>query len=1029
MQSTYKSIMETAESTVVSEYTSTPTDRTKYQSEDELEKDLIERLQNQGYEYLCFSTEEELINNLRLQLEKLNNFDFSDNEWKIFYEENISNSNLGIVEKTKTIQQDEIKVLKLDDGNSKNIKLIDKKNIHNNSLQVINQYTNTGSKENRYDVTILINGLPLVHMELKRRGVLLRTAFDQIERYQRESFWSNSGLYEFIQIFVISNGTYTKYYSNTTRFNHISQLNASQNKNSTKTSNSYEFTSYWADSNNKVIYDLVDFTKTFLTKHTLLNVLTKYCVFTVENMLLVMRPYQIAATEKIINKINIAINYKYAGTVNAGGFVWHTTGSGKTLTSFKTAQIACNIPTIDKVLFVVDRQDLDYQTMKEYDRFEKGCANGNKSTNILTKQLEDETKKIIVTTIQKLNVFIGKNKTHDIYNKNVVLIFDECHRSQFGIFHQKIIKAFKHYYIFGFTGTPIFSKNAFSSTKTELATTEQVFGEKLHTYTIVDAIKDENVLPFRIDYINTIKKKDSIKDKKVPSIDVEKALMDPKRISKNCEYILENFETKTKRNKECYSFLKVMNITDVIEKQRKIDEIKQKVRLKGFNAILATSSIEMAQLYYRELKRQNNLLDESKKLNIAIIYSYGVNDEVEESMLDEENSDDTTNLSVSDRDFLEEAILDYNGIFHTFYDTTSDKFQNYYKDVSMRMKNREIDLLIVVNMFLTGFDATTLNTLWVDKNLKYHGLIQSFSRTNRILNSIKKFGNIICFRDLQKETDDAIALFGDKDAGGLILMKDFDSYYYGYDENGKHYDGYVEIVNYLKTNYPIGVEIVGETKEKNFINTFGKLLKLLNILTSFDVWKGKALLNDAEMQDYQSMYLTLYEKYKDRNNSDKEVINEDIEFETELIKQIEINIDYILMLIQKYHDSNCQNKEIIVTIHKVIDSSMQLRSKKELIDLFIESVNATSNITTSWTEFIKKQSEQDLLKIIQEENLKKDKTIEFMNSCFKNGMIKTLGADLDEILPPVSLFNGREETKENVIDKLNKYFEKYEDIL
>lgn len=742
-----KVIASTNENTVVSEYISDETVNRAYQSEEDLEKDFIRILGTQSYEYLQIKTENDLISNIRKKLEELNDYIFSDSEWKRLFENEIANPNDGIVEKTKTIQINHIKNLTLDNGLTKNIKLIDKKNIHNNTLQVINQYETTGNYDNHYDVTILVNGLPLVHVELKRRGISIREAFNQIERYQRDSFWAGCGLYEYVQIFVISNGTHTKYYSNTTRNAHIKEINnIKQSASSKKTSNSFEFTSYWADANNKVILDLVDFTKTFFAKHSLLNVITKYCVFTSENLLLVMRPYQIVATERIINRIEIANNYKLMGNVKAGGYVWHTTGSGKTLTSFKTAQLASNLSFIDKVLFIVDRKDLDYQTMKEYDLFEKGCANGNTSTAILKRQLENKDCKIIITTIQKLSSFIGSNKDHNFYKEHIVLIFDECHRSQFGEFRKKIIGAFKNYHIFGFTGTPIFKENATTIKDVKLATTEQAFGDKLHTYTIVDAIRDENVLPFRIDYINTIKEKDDINDKKIPAIDEEKALIKPARITEITKYILEHYDSKTKRNKSFYSFSGTTNIKDIASsKNNKIEAIKTKVRLSGFNSIFAVASIQFAKAYYYEFKKQMEELPEVQRLRVATIFSYGVNESEDDITMCDENSEDASLLDAPSRDFLESAIRDYNNMFKTNYDTSSDKYSNYYKDVSLRMKNREIDLLIVVNMFLTGFDATTLNTLWVDKKLKYHGLIQAFSRTNRILNSVKTYGNIICF--------------------------------------------------------------------------------------------------------------------------------------------------------------------------------------------------------------------------------------------------------------------------------------------
>lgn len=616
----YNVVMEMNDSTVVTEYEPIKRKSDSYQSEQALENEFIRLLTEQGYDYLEIHDSESLIKNLRTQLEIVNDYKFTDSEWDRFFNDSIANNNDGIVEKTRKIQEDNIQVLKRDDGTSKNITLIDKKCIHNNRLQVINQYVeNSGNYDNRYDVTILVNGLPLVHVELKRRGVALKEAFNQINRYQRDSFWAGSGLYEYIQIFVISNGTSTKYYSNTTRESHIKEQTSTRNK-SKKTSNSFEFTSYWADSNNKVISDLVDFTRTFFAKHTILNILTKYCVFTSEELLLVMRPYQIVATERILNRIQVATNYKKMGTIEAGGYIWHTTGSGKTLTSFKTAQLASKLEYIDKVLFVVDRKDLDYQTMKEYDRFQKAAANGNRSTKVLQKQLEDTTSKIIVTTIQKLSEFVKRNKNHPVYQKHMVLIFDECHRSQFGDMHKMIVQNFKNYHLFGFTGTPIFAKNAGRTTNPDFCTTEQAFGEKLHTYTIVDAINDGNVLPFRIDYINTIKAKEGMTDKEVEAINTEEALSSPERVSNVVSYIIEHFDQKTKRN----SFY----------------DLKGQ-RVNGFNSMFAVASIPMAKKYYLEFKKQ--LEEKQKDLTIATIYSYAQNEEdTSDGILDDEGFE--TNL-------------------------------------------------------------------------------------------------------------------------------------------------------------------------------------------------------------------------------------------------------------------------------------------------------------------------------------------------------------------------------------------------
>jgi type I restriction enzyme R subunit len=1028
--SIYNIVASTDEATVVAEYAAEYNVRPeKYQSEAELERDFIKQLTSQGYEYISVHSEAALIDNLRKQLELLNDFTFTDREWDRFFTECIANTNEGIVEKTRKIQDDHIQILKREDGTTKNIYLLDKKNIHNNRLQVINQYEEAGGKhETRYDVTILVNGLPLVHVELKRRGVAIREAFNQIKRYQRDSFWAASGLFEYVQVFVISNGTHTKYYSNTTRNAHIKEQNSSERRRSKKTSNSFEFTSFWADANNKILPDLVDFTKTFFAKHTLLNILTKYCIFTSEDLLLVMRPYQIAAAERILSRIVVSTNYKKMGTTAAGGYIWHTTGSGKTLTSFKTAQLASALPYIDKVLFVVDRKDLDYQTMKEYDRFEKGAANGNTSTRVLQRQLEDRDEKgnpheykIIVTTIQKLDIFIRKNKQHDIYKKHVVLIFDECHRSQFGQMHQAITKSFKNYHIFGFTGTPIFAANASSGANPLLRTTEQAFGEKLHTYTIVDAINDGNVLPFRIDFINTIKMPDYVNDKKVYSIDREKALADPQRISEIVSYVLEHFDQKTKRN-SYYTFSAKWEEADK-HNPKKMIEKRETRRVAGFNSIFAAASIPMAIRYYNEFKKQ--IAEKNRNLTIATIFSFSANEEEPDGLLPEEDFN-MENLDQSSRDFLDAAIRDYNSTFSTNYDTSSDKFQNYYKDLSLRVKNREIDILIVVNMFLTGFDATTLNTLWVDKNLRQHGLIQAFSRTNRILNSVKTYGNIVCFRDLKEETDKAIALFGNKDAGGIVLLKTYEEYYNGYDDKDEYKPGYAELITTLTTQYPLGLPILGEKAEKDFIRLYGAILRLKNILTSFDDFEGNEILSERDFQDYQSIYIDLYQEYRKGADGDKETINDDIVFEIELVKQIEVNIDYILMLVAKYQQSNCKDKTILTTIDKAINSSIELRSKKELIERFIEQVNVSTKVDEDWRKFLHERKEADISAIIEEEKLKPEETRRFIDNAFRDGILKTTGTAIDKIMPPVSRFGGgRAAKKQGIIEKLMLFFEKY----
>jgi len=1037
--SAYNLIAETPLETVVSEYIPDANRSETYQSEAELEREFIRLLTAQGYGSPKIESEKDLIDNLREQLEILNGYKFTDGEWKHFFDEIIANPNESIVEKTKKIQDDYIQVLKTDKGITQNIRLIDKTNIHNNRLQVINQYENNdGNYKNRYDVTVLVNGLPLIHIELKRRGAAIREAFNQINRYNRDSFWAGSGLFEYAQIFVISNGTHTKYYSNTTRSSHVAEVNGARK--SRKTSNTFEFTNYWADANNKVIADLVDFTKTFFAKHTILNILTRYCVFTSENNLLVMRPYQIAATERILNRIEIAHNYHYEGSVKSGGYIWHSTGSGKTLTSFKTAQLATALDYVDKVIFVVDRKDLDYQTMKEYDRFEKGAANGNNSTKTLTRQLENKTEnggyenyRIIVTTIQKLSVFVTQNKKHDIYNKHVVLVFDECHRSQFGAMHTKITEKFKTYNIFGFTGTPIFSKNASAGGNPNLKTTEQAFGDKLHTYTIVNAINDSNVLPFRIDYIKSVGKKDGIKDAQVTGIDTERAMVAPERIKNVVAYILENYDRKTYRNQNgsMYTHRVITNVEELATTRGKPDEKQTKQRVNGFNSILAVSSavtidgkrVAPVELYYKEFQKQ--LAESKKDLKIATIFSFSKN---EDDPMEQDEDFDTDNLDDSSRKFLDQAIKDYNDMFGTAYDSSSDKFQNYYKDLSLRVKNRDIDLLIVVNMFLTGFDATTLNTLWVDKNLRLHGLIQAFSRTNRILNSVKTFGNIVCFRDLKNEVDEAVALFGDKEAGGIIILRTFREYMDGYnDENGKHKPGYIELVNKLTEVFPLGAEIIGEENKKEFVRLFGAILRMVNVLSAFDEFQGQEQLSPRDFQNYQSIYLDIRDEF--RSKSDKENINDDLIFELELIKQVEVNIDYILLLVAKYHQSNCKDKTILDSIDKAISSSPGLRSKKDLIEAFIARVNTIADsdgVDEAWREYVAAEKEKELSAIIAEENLKEAETRKFISGAFRDGTVKTTGSDIDKILPPVSRFGGnRAEKKQTVIEKILAFFEKF----
>ena len=1039
----YNVVAETNENTVVHEYNPKKVRSEHYQSEAELEKEFIKMLCEQGYEYLSIKTENDLKNNLREKLEELNKYKFSNSEWNRFFKSVIANPNENIVEKTYKIQEDNIQVLKCDDGSSKNITLIDKKNIHNNSVQVINQYViekKDGAKyNNRYDVTILVNGFPLVHVELKRRGVAIKEAFNQINRYQSDSFWAGCGLYEYVQIFVISNGTNTKYYSNTTRFNSVKNSKQSSNRHKNKTSNSFEFTSFWADAKNKTIADLIHFTETFFAKHTILNILTKYCVFTSENILLVMRPYQITATEAIINKIKMDNSCKTYGSSAGGGYIWHTTGSGKTLTSFKTAREASSLDFIDKVLFVVDRKDLDYQTMKEYDRFEKGSANSNVTTKILAKQLEDENSKIIITTIQKLSTFVKKNPDHKVYKRHVVIIFDECHRSQFGEMHTSITKKFSKYYLFGFTGTPVFSVNALK--KSESYTTRHIFGEQLHAYTIVNAINDKNVLKFKVDYIRTMNMQhgDKIDDEMVHDIDREKLMMAPQRIKLVTKYILDNFDTKTYRgdSSSSYFYNIFTNISEIASKEHgAVEEIKEKQRIIGFNSIFAVASVNMAKLYYDEFKKQ---MEENpkKKLRIATIFSFGANEEEYDGDLGDENPENTSSLDKSSRDFLEEAIEDYNKMFHTNYDTSSEKFQNYYKDVSLRMKNKELDLLIVVNMFLTGFDATTLNTLWVDKNLKMHGLIQAFSRTNRILNSVKSHGNVVCFRNLQKHVDEAISIFGDKEAKGVIILNSFKDYYYGYTEkDGKQIMGYLEMIEKLEKNFPVSdSNIIGEKNQKEFVSLFSAILRMRNLLTSFDEFDGKELITDRDFQDYLGKYQDIRDEWTKGKDSEKRSdVTNDVVFEVEFIQQIEIDIDYILMLVKKYHDTNCKDKEVIITINKAVNASPELRSKKQLIESFIKTVDVTDDIFNEWNKYVISKYEEDVESIAKSENLNLEGTKVFLRNSFRNGEIKTFGTDINSFMPPISRLNrsgemSRDEKKQNIIYKLKELFEKYSGIL
>lgn len=1054
----YSIIAEQENSTVVAHYEVPERDGANYQSEAQLESQLIKQLQGQGYEYPAIKNEQELVQNLRHMIELLNDYQFTDKEWKRYFEGSIANEAMTIEDKTDLIQRgDTVINITRDNGETKNIKLIDKRNPLNNRLQVINQYVpDGGTHANRYDVTILVNGLPLVHIELKKRGISIREAFNQINRYQRESFWAGKALFDYAQVFVISNGTQTKYYSNTTRFAREQESEKQQGKKKKIESNSFEFTSYWSDADNRLITDLEDFTTTFLSKRTLMNILTRYCVYTVDRNLLVMRPYQIAATERILRRIQTAIYNKWQGSILGGGYIWHTTGSGKTLTSFKTAQLATQIEGVSKVLFVVDRQDLDYQTMKEYDNFEKDCANGNNNWKVLENQLKNPTCRIIITTIQKMSNLLKRSNLKELplLQENVVFIFDECHRSQFGQMHQLIVKKFKKWMMFGFTGTPIFPQNCQRYGTGQLTTTAQVFGGELddegrptrplHTYTIINAIKDKNVLKFRVDYIRTVKMKDGVKDEEVWGIDDKKALMDPERISKNVGYILDNFDFKTKRS-ESYTMSTLQNVVDVIKntkrlRENQVAEDRRRIRTKGFNSILAVNSVPMAISYYKEFMRQMAQPD-AKKLRIATIFTFAANEDENENLLGliDEDPGLVETLDQTSKEFLDQAIADYNTTFGTNYDTSSDKFQNYYKDISLRMKNKDIDLLIVVGMFLTGFDAKTLNTLWVDKDLRMHGLLQAYSRTNRILNSVKDCGNIVCFRNLEKQTNDCFALFGDKDAGGLILMRPFNDYYFGYEEKEKHHAGYQEIALALLDSYPTSslADITDEKQKKDFVRLFGSFLRAENLLTAFDDFNPRDLeelkririIRPRDKQDYLSWYQELHEELRGTGKGGEKVdIHDDLEFEIALVKQVQVDITYILALVQAYKQSNCEDKEIVLKIMQDVSASPDLRDKKELIQGFVDRVNPEGDVSDDWATYINEQYKQELEDIITSENLKPEPTREFVKRAFEDEYVEESGMALVSILPPMPVFgagNKRAEKKSRVIERLKAFLSKF----
>ena len=969
-----------------------------YQSEAELEESMLKNLVLQGYEKFNGKTSDDLYKNLKIQLEKLNKVTFTDEEWERFLAEFLDSPNDGMIEKTRKIQENHIHDFIFDDGHLQNIKIIDKKNIHNNFLQVTNQVRQEGTHNNRYDVTILVNGLPLVHIELKKRGVNLHEAFNQIHRYSKESFNTENSLYKYVQIFVISNGTYTRYFANTT----------AQNK------NHYEFTCEWADAKNRVIRDLEDFTATFFEKRTMLEVLTKYCVFDSNNTLLIMRPYQIAATERILWKIESSFQNRKSGKIEAGGFIWHTTGSGKTLTSFKTAKLATELDYIDKVFFVVDRKDLDYQTMKEYQKFQPDSVNGSKDTKELKRSIEKQDNKIVVTTIQKLNEFVKKNQNHEIYDKHCVIIYDECHRSQFGDAQKNIRKSFKHYYQFGFTGTPIFPENALG-----VETTAGIFGAQLHSYVITDAIRDEKVLKFKVDYNNIRPKFKSAEsetdEKKIKTIE-KKMLLHPERISEITEYILKVYNTKTHRNEQY--------------------DLKHR-RLNGFNAMFAVQSVEAAKLYYEEFKKQQRDIPEEKRLKIATIYSFTANEEQNAiGDIPDENFEPGA-MDSSSKEFLDKVISDYNGYFKTNYSTNGKEFQNYYKDLSQKVKDKEIDLLIVVGMFLTGFDAPTLNTLFVDKNLRYHGLIQAFSRTNRILNKVKTFGNIVCFRNLEKATEDAIKTFGDENSVNVILEKSYDEYINGFtdEETGKSMKGYVDLCNEIVDKFPNPVEIELDSEKKEFAELFGELLKSENILRNFDEFENfEKIISDRQMQDMKSVYVDICEdirntgKNDENRNGEEEIDFSDIEFQIDLLKTDEINLDYILSLILKKSEEHDNIETLKSEIRRIIRTSLGTRAKEDLVMNFINKTDLSElknsgDILESFYKYANEEKKIKINELIENESLKKDSE-RFIEKSINKGFVDYAGAELDSILPPTSRRKGaREAKKRTILQKMQRIVE------
>ena len=1024
----YKTIAESNHFIVLDQYNKLVEEpNAGYQTEGSLEREFIRDLQAQGYEYLQdINGHDALVKNLRAQLQRLNNVVFSDAEWRRFLEEYLDKSSDSLIEKTRKIHDDSIYDFVFDNGRIQNIYLLDKKNLANNTLQVINQFEHTGSYDNRYDVTILVNGLPLVHIELKKRGVAIREAFNQIHRYSKESFNKENSLFKYIQIFVISNGTDTRYFANTTK----------------RDKNSYDFTMNWATAKNTLIKDLKDFTATFLQKHTLLNVLVNYCVFDVSDTLLIMRPYQIAATERILWKIKSSYLAKNWSNKESGGYIWHTTGSGKTLTSFKAARLATELDFIEKVFFVVDRKDLDYQTMKEYQRFSPDSVNGSESTAGLKRNIEKDDNKIIVTTIQKLNNLMKSEDKLPIYDKQVVFIFDECHRSQFGEAQKNLTRKFKKYYQFGFTGTPIFPSNALGA-----ETTASVFGVELHSYIITDAIRDEKVLKFKVDYNDVRPQFKSIETEKnlekLTALEKKQAFLQPKRIEQIAQYVLDNFKQKTHR----------FNAGN-----------------NGFNAMFAVSSVDAAKIYYETFKRLQSAV--KNPLKIATIFSFAANEEQDAIGDIADESFEVEAMNSTAKEFLKSAIDDYNSYFATNYDVDGKSFQNYYRDLAKRVKNKEVDLLIVVGMFLTGFDAPTLNTLFVDKNLRYHGLIQAYSRTNRIYNSTKSFGNIVTFRDLEQDTIDAITLFGKSNTRNVVLEKSYQQYMEGFTDAGVACRGYVDIVTELKEKFPDPSEIQTEKDKKDFVKLFGEYLRVENILQNYDefaalqafqsldtadekaveAFKEKYYLTDeafAEMrpidipserniQNYRSTYNDIRDWLRHQKESEekaKSTINwDDVVFEVDLLKSQEINLDYILELIFEHNKKTKNKAELIDEIRSIIRASLGNRAKESLIVDFIhqtdlDNIVDKAGIIESFFQFAQKEQQQEADELMSSEGLNIDAAKRYMNVSLKRGYASEQGTDLNDALPKMSPLNPQYLTiKQRIFQKIAAFVEKFKGI-